>query len=239
MDNSIYVALSKQTGAERQMDVIANNIANANTPGFKGQTALFSEYLRQDGKTKTSYANSAGNVRDDSQGSMQVTGNPLDLAIQGQGYFEVTSPSGQQLYTRAGNFSIDSQGNLINQDGYAVGDTGGQNIQFQPEDKQIKIYADGRIEVDGDERTTIGVFNIGSGSAIKEVSGGLFATSQGATNVDEPRVAQGMLENSNVQPISEMTKMIAVQRDFERTSNFINSMYDMQNNAIQTFSKAN
>ena len=236
MDNSIYVALSKQAGAERQMALIANNIANANTPGFKSEASVFAQHLQKDGTGKTAYVNDIGTIRDNSQGPLQTTGNPLDLAIEGDGFFAVKTPDGER-YTRAGNFSINSQGELTNAEGYQVLDQAGQSITFQPEDRKIKVFADGRMEVDGDERATIGVYGFAKNSRPEKLSGSLYSSKDTATVVDEPKVAQGMLENSNVQPIIEMSKMISVQRDYERTAKFINEIYDMQGTAVQTFAK--
>ncbi len=238
MDTAVYVALSKQSGAERQMAVIANNIANANTSGYKAEAMVFSQYMNKKDPSKTAYANDVGTVRNDAQGDLQATGNPLDLAIQGDGYFEVNSPQGPR-YTRAGNFTIDGQGYLVDHNGYTVGDAAGQAIQFQPEDQKIVIYADGRMEVDGNERATVGVFTIDDKKSLKKEGDNMYSTTQTATANLDPRVAQGMLENSNVSPIVEMTKMISVQRDYERSSNFINQVYDLQGSAIQVLGKAN
>lgn len=237
MDNSIYIALSKQSAAETQMAMIANNIANANTNGYKAEDVTFETFIHKAGKDKLSYAKQAGMYRDNSQGSLDQTGNPLDLAIQGDGYFAVQTPDGER-YTRSGNFSINDQGELVNTDGYKVLDQAGQSIQFQPEDRKIKVYADGRLEVDGEERGNIGVYNLNPASATK-VGGNLYSSTEAATTVDEPRVAQGMLEGSNVKPVLEMTKMIDVQRDYDRTSKFISQIFELQESAIRTFGKTN
>jgi len=219
MDNSIYIALSKQSAAENQLDVIANNIANANTAGYKSEAMAFSTHLQKSGKENLAYTKQAGMIRNYSQGALERTGNPLDLAIQGEGYFGVQTPQGER-YTRSGNFSLNDQGDLVNSDGYAVIDQAGQTIQFQPEDRQIKIYADGRVEVDGEERSTIGVYKVNVNGLSKEA-----------------RIAQGMLENSNVNSVLEMTKMLSVQRDYDRTAKFINSIYDLQESAIRTMGR--
>ncbi len=236
MDNSIYVALSKQSAAETQMDAIANNIANANTSGYKSEDLAFTTYLHKSGKGEISFAKQAGMVRNNSQGTLETTGNPLDLAIQGEGYFGVKTPQGER-YTRAGNFTLNDQGELVNSDGYKVVDQAGQSLQFQPEDRQIKVYSNGRVEVDGEERSTIGIYKLNPNSLTKEGSN-LYSSSETATTTDESRIAQGMLENSNVNPIVEMTKMLSVQRDYERTSKFINSIYDLQENAIRTLGRS-
>ena len=236
MDNSIYIALSKQSGAERQLEVIANNIANSSTSGYKGEAMVFSQYLQNGGRGKDAYANDIGTVRDNSQGTLERTGNPLDVAIQGEGYFGIQTPQGER-YTRAGNFAVNSNGELVTSEGYQVTDQAGQAITFQPEDQKITIFADGRMEVDGEERNTIGVYTFENPSSLKKAGGNLLSSDQPGTITDEPRIAQGMLENSNVNPIVEMTKMLEVQRDYDRTAKFINSIYDLQETTIRTVGK--
>ena len=165
MDNSVYVALSKQTAADRQMALIANNIANANTPGFKSESSVFAQHLTKDASGSTAYVNDIGTLRDTSQGPLQTTGNPLDFAIQGDGFFAVQTPQGER-YTRAGNFSVNGQGEMVNSDGYQVLDQGGAPITLPTgRQKKSSFTADGRMEVDGDERATIGVYNFAAGHA--------------------------------------------------------------------------
>lgn len=236
MDNSIYVALSKQVATERQLDMLAHNLANAATTGYKSGSMLFSEYLLKDANGKTSYAMDYGTGRNTAQGALESTGNPLDLAIQGKGYFAVQTPQGER-YTRAGNFTISATGELTTMDGYAVLDDAGQPITFEPDDEQIVVFQNGKLEVDGDERATIGVYEFANEKNMKYVSGNLYSSDDNATVIEEPKVTQGMLEQSNVQPILEITKLINTQRNFISSSKFISDMYELQENAIRTMGK--
>jgi flagellar basal-body rod protein FlgF len=236
MDNSVYVALSKQVATERQLDMLAHNLANASTVGYKSGSMMFSEYLLKDANGKTSYAMDYGTGRNTSQGALQSTGNPLDLAIHGKGYFAVQTPQGER-YTRAGNFTISATGELSTLDGFPVLDDSGQPITFEPSDEKITVFANGKLEVDGDERATIGIYEFANERSLKYVSGNLYASEDNATVVEEPKVTQGMLEQSNVQPILEITKLINTQRSFISSSKFISDMYEMQENALRTLGK--
>jgi flagellar basal-body rod protein FlgF len=236
MDNSIYVALSKQVATERQLDMLAHNLANASTVGYKSGSMMFSEYMMKDANGETSYAMDYGTGRSNAQGALQSTGNPLDLAIQGKGYFAVQTPQGER-YTRAGNFTINAVGELSTMDGHQVLDDSGQPITFEPDDEKISVFANGKLEVDGDERATIGVYEFANEKNLKYVSGNLFSSDENATVVEEPKVTQGMLEQSNVQPILEITKLINTQRSFTSSAKFISDMYELQENAIRTMGK--
>ena len=239
MDNSIYVTLSKQVATERQLDMIANNLANSSTTGYKAGSMLFSEYMMKDAhNTKTSYAMDYGTGRNTEQGPLESTGNPFDLAIQGKGYFAVQTPQGER-YTRAGNFSINSNGDLTTMDGYQVLDNTGQPINFQPNDNKITVYANGKIEVDGNDRGTVGVYGFTNENSMKYVSGNLFSSTETPTPIEDTKITQGMLEQSNVQPILEITKLINTQRNFTNGAQFISDMYDMQDNALKTIGKDN
>ena len=236
MDNAIYVALSKQSAAERQIDMIAHNVANANTVGYKTNSALFRQHLIKDGYGTTAYTLDYGSKRDISQGALESTGNPLDLAIQGKGYFAVQTPQGER-YTRAGNFTLNEQGQLATLDGNLVLDNGGQPIEFEQQDNKITVFADGRIEVDGNERAQVGVFDFTNEYALKNVSGSLLESSEKPIALENPKIAQGMLEQSNVKPVVEITNLINTQRSFTNTAKFVSDIYELQDTAIRTMAK--
>lgn len=237
MDNTVYIALSKQTAAATQLEMIANNIANANTNGYKAEDIVFNQYLQKAGRNDLAYTKQAGTIRDNSQGSFETTNNPLDLAISGKGYFSVRTPQGER-YTRDGAFTINQDGELVTGEGYQVLDQAGQAIQFQPEDRKVKVYADGRMEVDGQERATIGVYLVDANSITKEGSN-LYSSPTPGVITEDSRIAQNMLEKSNVNTVMQMTKMLSLQRDYERTSKFINQAYDLQESAIRTLGRPN
>lgn len=238
MDNSVYVALSKQVGMQRQLDVIANNIANANTTGFKAEEMLFEEYLVEDAKNRdTAYAYDVATIRNTEQGSMEPTGNQLDVAIQGKGFFGVQTDLGER-YTRAGNFLIDTDGVLVTQDGDPVLNDAGAEIQFEEDDVQVMIFGDGRVEVDGEERDAIGIFQFENEQLLQPLQAGLYASTEPAIpNEGEGVMMQGFLEKSNVQPIVQMTNLMKLQRAYEGSAKFISGLYDMQEDAIRRIAR--
>src|SRR6202008_3136826 len=154
MENTLLIGLSRQVTLERQMDVIANNVANVNTNGFKADRSLFQEYLmptaREDNfaagrDRRLSHVVDRATFKDFAQGSPDPTRNPLDVAISGDGFFTVQTPQGER-FTRDGGFQINTQGQLVNSSGHPVLGTGGP-IVFQQTDKQIQIAQDGTVTV--------------------------------------------------------------------------------------------
>ena len=154
MENTLLIGLSRQVTLERQMDVIANNVANVTTNGFKADRSLFAEYLmptaREDNfaagrDRRLSHVLDRATFHDFAQGSPDATKNPLDVAIGGDGMFVVQTPAGER-YTRDGSFQIDNQGQLVNASGYPVLGNNGP-IRFQQTDKEIGIAADGNVTV--------------------------------------------------------------------------------------------
>lgn len=242
MDNSVYVALSRQVSAQRQLGVIANNIANANTTGFKSEAMLFQEYLVGDADSRdTAYVQDRATIRDTSGGSLKQTGNPLDVALEGPGYFAVLSDTGEQLYTRAGNFTVNTEGTLSTVDGDPVLSATGTEIQFAETDNNIVISADGRIEVDGAERDSLGVFQFENEQDLLPLSGTLFSSEEidPIASAVDTRIAQGFVEKSNVNSIAQTTELIKMQRAYEGTSSFISGLYEMQEDAIRRIARQN
>lgn len=231
MNNAIYVALSKQTASFRELDVIANNIANANTTGYKSESMMFHDFMAKDGNARLDYAQDLGSYIDTKQGGLTTTGNQLDFAIDGEGFFAVDTPLGKR-YTRAGSFRLDQDGNLITPAGYFVLDDAGQKITFQDTDSQITVSGNGTLSAGGDERGKLGIFKFDNPQELERVSDSVFKSETDPATAENYQVAQGMIENSNVEPVAELTRMIVVQRRTASASNFINSMYDLQQKAI-------
>ncbi len=238
LDNGIYTALSKQVLQFREMEVIAGNVANANTVGYKADNMMFSDHLKFQGQSrdKLAMAESRTIYRDTSEGTGMVTNNQLDFMINGSGYFQVETPAGTR-FTRAGNFQVDGNGNLVNSEGYPVLDPGGGRITFQETDTSVEIKGDGTLVAGGEERGQIGVVTFDNEQALQKAGGNLYNTAQAATPVDFPRIAQGVLEGSNVQPVQQITKMIMTMRRVGDTSQMIDSSYDLQRKAISVLAK--
>jgi len=241
MDNSLLVSLSQQLAAYRAMDVIANNLANVSTPGFKREAAKFEEFVahmrpseEQKGPQSVSFVKDAGVMRDSSQGNLEQTGATYDLAIQGKGYFTVQTSSGTR-YTRDGHFSLDANGNLVNSEGYQVqGDNGA--ITIAPTDGDINISSDGTISSVvrgiGNQLGKVKLVDFANDAALTKEGGNLYSTSQTPVAPTHTHMRQGSLEASNVQPVIEISHMIEVMRAYEATATLSKSQEDQMLQAI-------
>lgn len=225
MDNVGYVGLSAQVALRRQLDVIANNVANMNTVGFKGSRSVFAEALRKFGpstRDEVSFVIDKGTYIDFSAGPLNATGSSLDAAIDGEGFFRVQTPEGQ-FYTRDGRFARDPEGRLVTVTGHRVLDDGGAEIMIPPNARDIDIGLDGGISVDGVFVARIGVYRFEEPHRLTQRGDLLFAPADGqaAIPVDGPRIVQGMVEGSNVQSVVEIARLIEVTRAYERSEQAI------------------
>lgn len=240
MDNSIYITLSRQLALFRDMDVTSNNIANTNTTGFNAEHMLFNAYLTKDVSQRKenpmAFDYDIATYRDITGGPIHATGNQLDLAIQGNGFFSVDTPLGKR-YTRAGNFQVDGNGTLVTAEGNAVFDTNGQRITFPPEAENIKIGEAGNVSVNGEEFTNIAIYQFENPQLLERLNGALFRSEIDPQIATQAKVVQGALEGSNVQSVVELTHMIDVSRSVASTAKFIETMYDMQRKAANTWAQ--
>jgi flagellar basal-body rod protein FlgF len=241
METPSYVALSRQTALVRQMDTVANNLANIATPGFKAESEVFSTYLIKSqsfgSPQKLAYVQDFATTRDFTAGPMTPTGNDLDIAIQGKGFFVIQTPSGPR-YTRLGHFSLNAGGQLVNKLGYPVL-AGGAPITINPDDGQVQIASDGTVSADrtqqGNAQVTYGkldVVDFQDKNQLKPEEGVLFNTNAPPIQVAQPALVQRMLEQSNVQPVKELTAMIWVQRNYEMAQKFIEGEDDRMRRAV-------
>jgi flagellar basal-body rod protein FlgF len=237
MDNSLLVSLSQQLAAYRAMDVIANNIANASTPGFKRESARFEEYVErlrpaegQQGPQTLSFVKDAGVVRDTSQGPLNQTGAPYDLAIAGKGFFVVQTPQGLR-YTRDGHFSLDAGGQIVNSNGDVLQGDGGA-ITISPDDGDIRIAPDGTVSGINGQLAKVRLVDFANEASMVKEGANLYSTTQVPVTPATINIAQGALEQSNVQPVVEISKMIEVMRAYEATATLTKSQQDMQTDAV-------
>jgi flagellar basal-body rod protein FlgF len=241
MDNSLLVSLSQQIAAYRSMDVIANNLANVSTPGFKRESAKFEEYISrmnpgegQKGVQAVSFVKDAGLVRDTGQGNVEQTGAPYDLALAGKGFFTVQTPAGLR-YTRDGHFSLDASGNLVTSQGYQVQGDGGA-ITITPNDGDISIAPDGTVSSVvngvGNQLAKLKVVDFADPAAMTKEGANLYSTSQAPVAPATVAMRQGALEASNVQPVLEISHMIEVMRAYEATATMSKSQDDLMRQAI-------
>jgi flagellar basal-body rod protein FlgF len=237
MDNSLLVSLSQQIAAYRSMDVIANNIANASTPGFKRETAKFEEYVTrvapsegQIGLQSVSFVKDAGISRDLSQGNIQNTGAPFDFAINGNGYFVVQTPAGMR-YTRDGHFTLDASGQVVNSDGYALQGDGGA-ITITPDDGNVQVGMDGTLSGRTGQIGKLQVVDFANDRTLVKQGANLYSTTQSPIAAANATIGQGMLESSNVQPVLEISHMIEVMRAYQATASLSQSQEDMIRQAV-------
>lgn len=237
MDNASYTALTRQSGLMREMEIVANNIANAATTGYRQEGLIFSEHVKRiEGDASLSMA--LGNVRQTSmmQGALTQTGGNFDLAIEGEGFFLIETEIGERL-TRAGNFSPDAAGNLVTPNGHRVLDTGRAPVFVPPDATQLGISPDGTISTDGRPVGQIGLFiPLNPTSMIRE-DGVMFRTDDDVEPALNGRILQGFLEGSNVDPISQIARMIEVQRAYEMGQSFLQSEDERIRNALKSFTR--
>ncbi len=236
MDNSIYITLSKQMGMMRDMDVTATNIANVNTAGYNAEKLMFSDHLVKDSKGQDAYANDPLSWRDTAQGSLRTTNNTFDLAISGNGYFQVQTPLGTR-YTRAGNFQINGEGTLVTVDGNAVLGADGGEIAIPDNAKSIIINGSGQVSVDGEDVGQVGVMEFNDEQAMTRLGNSLYSSTATPVPSETARLVQGAIETSNVSAVSEMVRVMQLSRSTTSTAKFIEIMYDLQRKTSQAYAK--
>jgi flagellar basal-body rod protein FlgF len=244
MENTLLIGLSRQLVLERQMDVVANNIANVNTSGFKADRSLFQEYLmpvaHEDNfvgrDRRLSYVQDRATFHDFAKGPSEQTKNPLDVAIDGSGFLVVQTAAGER-YTRDGGMQINNQGQLVTATGDPVLGTSGP-IVFQPTDHDISIAADGNITVlEGVNRIDsvrgkLRLVSFAAAQALLKEGSNLY--SGGAAQADTTsKINQGFIEKSNVSSVTEMTRMIEVTRTYTQIAAMLQTQSDLHKSAIE------
>jgi flagellar basal-body rod protein FlgF len=239
MENALLVGLSRQVALRRELDVIANNLANLGTTGFKGENVLFEQYLGSGAREnnfpipdqRVAFVVDRATRTDFAQGALEQTGNKLDVAIDGPGFLVVETPRGER-YTRNGSFALAANGELVNADGNRViGESG--PIVLEPADTDITIARDGSVSTKGGERGRIKMVRFEAGQQLSKEGGNLFSTSAQPLPV-EPRTSliQGAIEKSNVRPIQEIGRMIEVTRAYTTLANLLSRTDELRGNAI-------
>jgi flagellar basal-body rod protein FlgF len=234
MENSVYIGLSKQVVLQENMNIIANNVANINTPGYRGQNMIFTEYIEDPRFMKEDIAMvlDYGQYQKTDPGAIKITENPLDLALVGNGFFGVQTPNGVQ-YTRAGNFTVDANGILRTATGMAVADDGGGEITIPGDAKEIRIDKTGVISTDQGQIAKLMVVEFANDQELDPAGNGLYRTDAAAIPSEKTAVLQGKLEGSNVQAVVEMTRMIQVSREYQAVQNMMQSEHERLRTASQ------
>ncbi|HVW92725.1 MAG TPA: flagellar basal-body rod protein FlgF [Devosia sp.] len=238
MENAQLVSLSRQIALQRQMDVVANNMANINTTGFKAEDILFEQYQMPGaadndfaGKQSVDYTQDWATVHDLTVGPLQQTGNPLDVALSGGGFLTVQTPAGNR-YTKAGSLAINAQGVLVDLSGNPVLSDAGTPITFDDTDTNITILKNGTVSTSQGTKGRLAVVEFPNTQALTREGNNLWngPNARPATNTD---VLQGTIERSNVSGVTEMANMIRVQRAYEQLADLMQKQDDLRSNAVQ------
>lgn len=245
MENALLIGLSRQMTLQRKMDVLANNMANVNTAGFKRDSLVFKEHLmpvaRMSDATgrdaRLSFVLDASLYRTFEQGGFKQTGNELDLAISGDAWFVVQGPEGER-YTRNGNLKLNADGELIGTSGFPVLGDGGP-ITFGPEETGVQIAKDGTISTSEGIRGRIRLVSFENKNTMTKEGAMLFATDEVPQEATDATVLQGVVEKSNVQPVTELTRMIETVRAYTAVSQALQQTDRLRRDAIERLSGTN
>ena len=244
MENSSTIALSRLVAQQRTMDVTAANIANSGTPGFKAERVLFSDWLS--GQTRTNapagdrtlaYTQDRATYRTQAEGALTHTGNPLDLALGTDGYFTVATAQGPRL-TRAGRFDLQPDGTIGDADGHALLDAAGQPIHVAATDSMLQVAGDGTLSSENGRIGKIGIVQASDVNRMTAEGARLFRADVSTSPVANPKIVQGAVEESNVQPMAEMARMMNDLREFQFVSQFVEAESQRQQMAIDKLTHA-
>lgn len=233
METSGYATLSRQSGLMNEIRVIANNVANAATTGYRQEGLVFSEFIRESGD-QASLSMARAEVRNTSmsQGELTQTRNPFDMAIEGDGFFLLETENGERL-TRAGSFTPNAEGDLVNAQGYRVMDANGAPIFVPPDANDISVSSDGTISSEGRLLGQISMVQPENPSDLIREGGVMFRTEAGFLPAENARLLQGFLEGSNVNAIEQITRLVEIQRAYELGQSFLDSEDERIRNAVK------
>jgi flagellar basal-body rod protein FlgF len=218
------------------MQVVANNIANISTTGFRREGVIFAEHVaRMDEGPSLSMASGNARLIDLSQAGVSQTGGTFDMAIQGEGFFLIETPDGQAL-TRAGSFTPSASGELVTNDGYRLLDQGGAPVLIPPDARVVAVAQDGTLSADGQPLARLGLWAPTDATSLRHQSGTTFKADD-LQPVEGGTILQGFLEDSNVQPVSEIARMIEVQRAYEMGQGFLDKEDARMRSVIQTLGR--
>ena len=240
MQNALFVGVSSQVALQRELDVIANNMANVSTTGFKARNTRFQEYLMPVASAdsfatpdrRLSYVIDQGTTLDLGQGPIEQTGNPLNVAVKGSAFIAVQGPGGER-YTRNGAFEVNAQGALVTSDGYPVIGDGGP-ITVNPQETGLSIGSDGTVSTNLGIRGRVKLVTFADPRRLTNDGANLFASPEPARPAGlEGRLESGALERSNVRPVIEMTRLMDVNRSYAMISSVISRLDDLRGTAIR------
>lgn len=242
MENAQLIGLSRQVALRRQLDVVANNMANINTSGFKNEALLFEEYVMPVAKDQgfeypdqpLSYTQDWATVHDFATGAIMQTGGTFDVALQGDGFLTVQTPDGPR-YTKNGELKLDNTGLLVTNNGHPVLSRGGE-VRFGPEETNITFGEDGSILSSAGNKGELAIVRFENAQVLSREGSNLFS---GGTPIQDrlTQVVQGFVERSNVSGITEMANMIRINRAYQSLTQIMKRQDDLRSQAIQTLGK--
>jgi flagellar basal-body rod protein FlgF len=235
MENALLVGLSAQIALRRNMDIIANNLANVSTTGFKRETPMFEELLAPveadtSSMREISFVRDWGVLRDMTSGALLQTGSAFDVAVEGDGMLVVRTAQGDR-YTRDGHMKLDAQGTIVTSNGDPIVGEGGP-ITLPPGATEIKIAQDGTISTTAGPLGRLSIAAFPPGALTKEGKN-LYSADVAPQQAQSTRVLQGMIERSNVEPVYEMTQMIEVLRAYQHSSETLTATDELIRKALQ------
>lgn len=236
MQPSLYVSLSGQIALQKRLDTIANNVANAGTAGYRGEEVHFEAVLSESARDMTAYSSTGETFLSRRTGAIAETGNRLDVAVKGDAFLAMTTPAGQ-VYTRDGRMKMSEQGELQSLNGYPILDAGGAPLQLDPNGGEVSIAPDGTVTQNGRQIGALGLFTIPEQARLQRFeNSGVIPNVPAEPALDFSRngVAQGFIEQSNVNPVAEITKLIMVTRTFESVTSAISQVDERQRDSIRT-----
>ena len=232
MSSGIYIAAAGAVAQSVALDATANNIANASTAGYQGERVSFKEAL---GTAKSAdvamVATSTAHAVDGTNGALMQTDNPLDVALEGDGVFAVKTPQGMR-YTRAGNFQLNADKQLVTQDGFQVMGQGNQPITLPPDASTITIGAEGDVNADGNSVGKLALARFAP-SQLKREGGSLFSATGTPQAGEKPKVRSGVLESSNVNIVRGVVDLVKVSRTYESLMKMIQGYHDVETRAAR------
>ncbi len=234
MENTLYLGLSRQIVLQTNLDIVANNVANVNTNGYRAQSPVFEEYIadpRGNGDP-LSFVLDYGQYQNTAPGSITQTGNDMNVALNGPGFLAVQLPDGSTAYTRDGNFLKTSEGMLVNSAGYPLLGSGGP-ITIPADATEFVVDEQGVISDQNGQIARLKIVEFENLQSLKPKGNNAYSTNAPEQEPSKTVVRQGYLEGSNVQPVTEITRMIKILRHFQSVQRMLEAEHDRQRSAIQ------